>query len=367
METISYLDEQGNLSADCSHGIAEEVLLKGYRAMVTTRLVDERMVTLQRQGSISFALSSRGEEACAVASAAALDPADWMYPQYRELGIMFWRGFSIQEYLHHMFCNGKDLLLGRQMPNHFGSRALNVVTVSSPIATQIPQAAGCAYAMKLQKEAAVAICYFGEGATSEGDFHVGLNFAAVRKAPAIFFCRNNGYAISTPACKQYGGENIASKGIGYGMATWQVDGNDFFAVHDVVQKARRHCLEGGGPALIEALTYRLGAHSTSDDPTRYRSDDEVTRWEKRCPILRLRLYLAKKGLWDEKKEASLIEEINESISAAIVQAKAAEAPPDASLIQDVYFTVPRALKEQYEEVMRAQHPAPAQAPEVLCP
>ena len=252
IKTLSYLDDDGNLSSDYQPVISDSDLIKSYQTMLLTRLVDERMITIQRQGTISFAMSSLGEEACAVGSAAALEMQDWMYPQYREAGIIFYRGFTIAEYVHQMFGNAHDLGLGRQMPNHFGARKLNVVTVSSPIGTKIPHAAGSAYAMKLQGERSVTICYFGEGATSEGDFHAGVNFAAVRKAPAIFFCRNNGYAISTPAYRQFASAGIAPKGEGYGILTFKVDGNDFFAVYDSVSKARAYCLEGNGPVLIEA-------------------------------------------------------------------------------------------------------------------
>lgn len=349
-ETISYLDENGRLAPTCQHAIPNEDLIKGYQKMVLTRLVDDRMVTLQRQGTISFALSSLGEEACSVASAAALQPEDWMYPQYRECGIMFWRDFSIQDYLHHMFGNEKDLILGRQMPNHFGSRKINVVTVSSPIGTQLPHAAGAAYAMKLQNEKAVSMCYFGEGTTSEGDFHVGLNFAAVRKAPVIFFCRNNGYAISTPCCRQFASEGIAPKGVGYGMKTYRVDGNDYFAIHETVANARQYCLDGHGPVLIEAMTYRLGAHSTSDDPSLYRSSEEVAAWEKKCPILRLRRYLEQKGLWDESKEKAYADSVVQSISEAIAVAKTTPKPTIDSIVEGVYFEVPPTLKQQLNSI-----------------
>lgn len=347
-KTFTYLDEQGNLSPDCKHEITDATLLKGYRTMVTTRVVDDRMITVQRQGVISFAMSSLGEEACAVASAAALEMQDWMYPQYREAGIMFWRGFTIQQYIDHMFANANDLIFGRQMPNHFGAKDLNVVTVSSPIGTKIPHAAGSAYAMKFLGEKSVVICYFGEGATSEGDFHCGLNFAAVRKTPTIFFCRNNGYAISTPCERQFASKGIAPKGVGYGIPAFRVDGNDFFAVHEVVTKARGHCLEGKGPVLIEAMTYRLGAHSTSDDPSLYRKEEEVKYWEKRCPILRLKLYLEKRGLWDETQESELLEKTNQEITKAIVKAKETPTPPLKTLFENVYFEVPQKLKNEYE-------------------
>lgn len=352
METLTYLNTSGELSSGYRHSISNVDLIKGYEVMVTTRLVDERMLTIQRQGLISFSLSSFGEEACAVASAAALHMDDWMYPQYREAGIMFWRGFTIQQFIHHMFNTGEDLTLGRQMPNHFGARALNVVSVSSPIGTKIPHAAGCAYAMKLQKEKSVAIAYFGEGATSEGDFHAGLNFAAVRKAPVIFFCRNNGYAISTPVSKQFASDGVAPKGIGYGIHTLRVDGNDFFAVHEAVQQARKHCLDDLGPVLIEAMTFRMGAHSTSDDPSVYRNDDEVKSWEKKCPILRLRNYLTNHQLWSEQQEQALFAKITQEIDQAIAIAKQTPSPPLSSMIEHVYFEVPPPLKEQYEELLK---------------
>ena len=350
IETVSYLNDKGVLSSRCKHSIPDEDLLKGLRVMELTRHIDDRMVTLQRQGVITFAMSSLGEEGCIVASAAALKLEDWLYPQYREDGAIFWRGYTPEQYIHHMFSNIKDPNKGRQMPNHFGLRELNVVTVSSPLATQIPHAAGCAYAMKLQKEKAVSLVYFGDGCASEGDFHVGLNFAAVRKAPCIFFCRNNGYAISTPCNEQFAGDGIAPRGIGYGMKTFRVDGNDFFAVHEVVSKARKHCIQGKGPVLIEAMTYRMGAHSTSDDPTGYRDESEEKKWAKRCPIRRLKLYLEKKKLWDKKKDTALKKAIKKEVDEAIASAKKEALPPLRSLVEDVYFAVPPALEEQYQEL-----------------
>ncbi len=350
--TITYLSPKGVLSKKCTHGIAIDTLVKGYQTMCLTRHIDERMITLQRQGTITFAMSSKGEECCAVASAAALEMQDWMYPQYREAGIVFWRGMTPQQYIHHMFCNAKDIILGRQMPNHFGSRELNVVTVSSPIGTKIPHAAGCAYAMKVKKEQAVAICYFGDGASSEGDFHVGLSFAAVRKAPVIFFCRNNGYAISTPTQRQFATDGVAPEGIGHGITTYRVDGNDFFAVYETVAKARSQCLEGKGPVFIEAMTYRMGAHSTSDDPTRYRDENELKKWEKKCPLLRLRRYLEDEGLWNDEKDEALQRSIKQEVDEAIAVAKKTPPPPLSTLIENVCHEVPERLQEQYQELQR---------------
>lgn len=350
IKTISYLNTQGKLSKSCKHKISKDTLVHGYTTMELTRILDERMITLQRQGIISFAMSSRGEEACSVASAAALNLEDWMFPQYREQGFLFCRGYTIKQYIHHMFSNGKDITLGRQMPNHFGSRELNVATVSSPLGTQIPHAVGAAYTMKMNKEDAVSIAFFGDGTVSKGDFHTAINFASVMKSPVIFFCRNNGYAISTPINLQNSSESIAIKGVAYGVTSYQVDGNDFFAIHETVSKARKACLKGKGPILIEAMTYRLGAHSTSDDPSQYRDDKEVKMWEKRCPNLRLRRYLESQKLWDAKKEKKLHENLKKEIDEAIEEAKKTPPPALETLVRDVYFETPPSLEQQLEEV-----------------
>lgn len=347
---ISYLSPEGELAPAYQPSITDAELVRGYETMLKMRIVEQQLIKLQRQGTISFAMSGLGEEASIVASAAACTPEDWLFPQYRESGIMFWRGFSIQDYAHLMFCNAKDQNLGRQMPNHFGCSKLNVVTVSSPLATQLPQAAGTAYAMMLQKEPTIALTYFGEGSTSKEDFAVALNFAALRKTPVIFFCRNNQYAISTPAAEQFTTEGIAPKGIAYNIQTFCVDGNDYFAVHETVSKARALCLEGKGPVLIEAITYRLGAHSTSDDPTAYRNDAEVAEWEKKDPLLRLHRYLQAKNLWSDEQEALFEQKIRQELDTAIEEAKRTPPPPLATLITDVTFEPSRALKKQLEEV-----------------
>lgn len=345
MQTVKYFDEQGQLDSSFPLKVPTEVIIKGYEAMLKTRLVEERMVILQRQGAITFAMTSLGEEACAVGSAAALEMGDWMYPQYREAGILFYRGFSIQDFVHQMFGDAHDLISGRQMPNHFGDRKLNIVQVSSPIGTKIPHAAGAAYAMKYRGEQQVAICYFGEGATSEGDFHVGLNFGACLKVPCIFFCRNNGYAISTPVCKQFACSGVAVKGEAYGIQSLRVDGNDFFAVYWACREAKKICLEGKGPVLIEAMTYRLGSHSTSDDPTRYREEKETIAWKEKDPLLRLRRYLEREGLYKD-----VTGDIQKEIDQAIVTAKGDPKPSLHTLFKDVYAKIPPKLETQYQEL-----------------
>ncbi|MBT3784777.1 thiamine pyrophosphate-dependent dehydrogenase E1 component subunit alpha [bacterium] len=346
IETLSYLDPEGNLPKGYKHEISDETLIRMYQVMQFTKRLDERMITLQRQGQVNFAMSSRGEEGCIVASAAALEQCDWIYPQYREQASIFWRGMSAQDYLHHMFLNEKDDSKGRQMANHFGRRELNVMTVSSTLATQIPHAAGCAYAMKISGKKEVALCYFGEGAASEGDFHGALNFGAVRKVPAIFFCRNNKWAISTPIEAQYSGDGIAPRAPGYGIDFFRVDGNDVFAVYEATKKAREMCLNNEGPILIEAMTYRLGAHSTADDPTKYRPEGELTEWSPKGPIVRLGNYLKKKKLWSEKKDKEFLESAYEEIEEAIKIARDTPKPGIESMFQDIYSDIPWNLREQ---------------------
>ena len=348
--TLSFLDENGNLDSKCSYNIPDEELVRGYKTMVLTRQLDEMMFILQRQGAITFSLDTRGEEAAAVASAAALSFEDWLFPQYREAGIMFWRKFSIEDFLHGMFCNAKDIHLGRQMPIHFGSKKLNVVTVSSPLSTQLLHATGSAYAMKTQKEKNVSLVYFGDGGASEGEFYSSLNFASVLGAPVIFFCRNNGYAISTPGHQQRVSDGVAQQSLGIGVKTWRVDGNDYFAVHAAVAAARSYCIKNNKPALIEAMTYRMGPHSTADDPSRYRSNEEVEEWKKRDPIKRLKIYLESKKLWNEEKEKEYIAFLEKEIDIAVEECRKTPKPPLESLIEDVWFETPQHLKDELENI-----------------
>lgn len=323
---------------------------KTYRALAFHRVLDERMIAAQRQGRISFYMSALGEEATSVGGAAALADQDMIMAQYREQGALIFRGFSLEDFMNQMFSNEKDLGKGRQMPIHYGSNALNYMTISSPLGTQIPQAAGYAYGQKLQGKDAVTICYFGEGAASEGDFHAGLNMAAVHKAPVIFFCRNNGYAISTPSDEQYVGNGIASRGVGYGIKTVRIDGNDILAVMKAVQLARQHALEKSEPVIIEAMSYRLGAHSTSDDPSGYRTKEEEAKWHEHDPISRFKLWITEKGWWNEEQETELFERLREEILAAVKVAEKIDKPPLEDLVTDVYSDVPVHLQTQLEEL-----------------
>jgi 2-oxoisovalerate dehydrogenase E1 component alpha subunit len=270
--------------------------------------------------------------------------------QYREQGCLVYRGYTTEQFMNQMFSNQLDPNKGRQMPIHYGDKALNFMTISSPLGTQIPQAAGYAYGQKMAGQPAVTICYFGEGAASEGDFHAGLNIAAVLKCPTIFFCRNNGYAISTPSNEQFAGDGIASRGLGYGVPTIRVDGNDVLAVYAATQTARKLALTEQTPVLIEAMTYRLAAHSTSDDPSSYRSKEEESKWHLKDPILRFKLWLESKNWYNEKSMDEYLNKSREDILSSLKIAEKVAINPLKDIIEDVYDTPPWHLQKQLKEL-----------------
>lgn len=247
-----------------------------------------------------------------------------------------------------MFGNSGDSGMGRQMPVHYGSKEFNFQTISSPLATQIPQAVGAAYGFKIQKKNKIVACYFGDGAASEGDFHAGMNFAATLACPVLFFCRNNGYAISTPVSAQYHGDGIVAHARGYGMASIRVDGNDVFAVKEATQAARALALKESVPVFLEAMTYRQGHHSTSDDSTRYRSIEEIEEWTvKRNPIDRLFQYLQAQGWMTLEQSVTLKEKERQNVLDALVAAEQKpKHDPYTSLFEDVYDVPPENLIAQ---------------------
>lgn len=349
--TLQILDEAGKvIEGAVAPELDQEQALKIYNTMQFIRVLDERMVAAQRQGRISFYLASLGEEAASVGAAAALDQEDMIFAQYREQGALRYRGFSLEQFMDQMFSNEKDLGKGRQMPIHYGCAALNYMTISSPLGTQIPQAAGYAYGQKMDGEGKATICFFGEGAASEGDFHAGLNMAAVAKVPVIFFCRNNGYAISTPSDEQYAGDGIAPRGVAYGMKTIRVDGNDILAVYAATQAARKMAVEHNEPVLIEAMSYRLGAHSTSDDPTGYRTREEEDKWRAKDPIARMKAWLLDKGWLDEEADNADMDALRGKILDAVKVSEKVPAPELKEIISDVYDVPPWHLKEQLEQL-----------------
>ncbi|XP_052200668.1 2-oxoisovalerate dehydrogenase subunit alpha 2, mitochondrial-like isoform X3 [Diospyros lotus] len=327
--------------------VAKDIAVKMYRDMVTLQLMDMVFYEAQRQGRISFYATTTAEEAINIASAAALTTDDVVLPQYREPGVLLSRGFTLQDFANQCFGNKADYGKGRQMPVHYGSSKYNYFTVSMIISTQIPQAVGVAYSLKMDKKTACAVTYFGDGGTSEGDFHAGLNFAAVVDAPLIFICRNNGWAISTPASQQFRSDGVAVKGQAYGIRSLKVDGNDALAVYGAVRAAREMAISEQRPILIEAMTYRVGHHSTSDDSTKYRPVDEIEYWrEVQNPLSRFRKWMERNGWWSRKDEAELQSKVKEEVFHAIQVAERTEKAPLADLFTDVYDHLPSNLREQ---------------------
>ncbi len=346
------LDDDGNVAAGAvAPELADAELRSLYRTMLTVRLIDERMLRLQRQGRLGFYMTSTGEEATHMA-VAALKKDDWIFPSYREPGAAFLRGYTLKEYISQLYGNELDPVKGRQMPVHHSVARIHYVSISSPVGTQIPQAVGAAQAARISGTSDVAIVYFGEGATSTGEFHVGMNFAGVWKAPVIFLCRNNGWAISTPGAKQTAAKTIAIKALAYGMPGIRVDGNDLLAIHQATAEAAARARAGEGPTLIEALTYRRGAHSSSDDPSVYRDPNEPKKWETNDPIERFRRYLDKRGVWTEGFEKELRAEIDREIVEAHDSTHHLPPPPVETLFDDVYEEQPWNLREQKEWLMQ---------------
>ncbi len=323
-----------------------------YRYLVLTRFLDKRLTALQRQGRVGFHVGSLGEEAAIIGATFALDEQDWIFPCYRELGSALMRGLSLQSFIHNMFGTSKDVVQGRQMPNHYTCREKGYASVSSPVGTQITQAVGYAWAAKMDKVDLTSISFFGDGATSTPDFHSGMNMAAVFKIPSIFFCRNNGWAISTHTDTQTASETFAQKAEAYGMPGVRVDGNDLFAVIYETRKARERARRGEGPTLIEAITYRMGGHSTSDDPTCYRESEDVDPWKESDPLVRVRAYLEKNEAWSQDEEEALESEIDRDLKHAVSVSETTAAPELSSLFHDVLETQSWNLKEQEAELMR---------------
>ncbi|CAN4115332.1 unnamed protein product [Withania somnifera] len=318
-----------------------------YTDMVTLQTMDTIFYELQRQGRISFYVTALGEEAINIASAAALKTDDFIFPQYREPGVLLWRGFTIQEFANQLFGNKNDYGKGRQMPIHYGSNKHNYITVASTVASQLPHAVGAAYALKMDGKNACAIVYFGDGGSSTGDFHASLNFAAVFDAPVIFFCRNNGFAISTPVSDQFRSDGVVTKGQGYGIRSVRVDGNDALAVFNAVHEARKMAVNEHKPVLVEALTYRAGHHSTSDDSTKYRPASEIEWWRTaRDPISRFKKWIGREGWLCSQAESELCSNIRNQVLQAIQVAEKAEKPPIKDVFTDVYDVPPANLQEQ---------------------
>lgn len=322
-------------------------LLQMYRTMVLTRELGEMLFTLARQGRILYAVSAKGHEAAQVGSAWALRRSeDYVYPYYRDIGVVLSWGMTARDLMAQAFRKATDpSSRGRQHPAHFGHSRLNIVSSSSVVATQIPQAAGTALGLKLRGDDRIVIVYFGDGATSKGDFHEGLNFAAVHQAPVIFFCENNRYAISVPQQKQMAIEDIAGRAAGYGFPGIVVDGNDVLAVYNATREAAARARQGAGPTLIEAKTYRVDPHAAADpdftaDPEyRYREPEEVEQWKSpsRDPIARFEVHLEEERILDKAGKAAIHQDVRREIEGAIDYAVESPEPAPEETMAHVYI------------------------------
>ena len=349
------LDLNGKPFSNNYEVIDKPTAIKILSNMVRIKQFDDYFNMKQRNEDISFYMTCKGEEAAVTSSAAALKQEDSIYPQYREAAALLYRGFSTKEMTNQLVGNHLDNGKGRQMPVHYGSRKLNYQTVSSPLATQIPQAAGAGYLFKASKKDKVCITYFGEGAASEGDFHAGMNFAATLGAQTIFFCRNNKYAISTSFKDQYAGDGIASRGCGYGMMTVRIDGNDALGVYYAVQKARELVIAEKRPVLIEAMSFREGDHSTSDFSGNYRDEGimkafEAYRQALGNPIQRFEKYCLSKKWIEENTVELMAKEHRDDAKESLKYSKGQLKPSVKGLFEDTWHEMPKLQIEQYSEL-----------------
>ena len=339
------LGEDGHLVA-ADRSFDNELVLRMYREMKRIRLLDQRMVMLQRQGRVGFYGACTGQEAAVVGAGLAAAPGDWIFPALRENAIMLVRGFPLAPYIAQVYGNARDPLKGRQMPAHISSRSVNHVSWSSCVGTQIPQAVGAGWAARLRGDAMVSLGFLGDGATSEADFHAALNFAAVFQAQTVLVCQNNQWAISVPVSRQTAAPTLAVKARAYGLPAIRADGNDVLAVYEVLSEALERARSGHGPTFIELLTYRVAPHSTSDDPSRYRSSDDVEAWIKKDPLDRLVAYLEAKKLLSAEADLHFEQDTLEEIRKAIDEVESYGPPDLASLFDDVYAEMPAHLEEQ---------------------
>lgn len=348
---MSILDEQGHADPARVPGLSGSELVRMFEGMLKSRLLDEQLLPLQRQGRISHYFEARGQEAAPIAGAHALGKDDYFVQGLREGAAALYRGLPLAKYIAQLLGTAQDTGKGRQMPCHTSSKAVRHVSTSSCVASQIPHAVGIAWAAKIRKDPVVALCFFGDGATSEDDFHAGLNFAGVYKVPAVLICQNNQFAISTPVATQTQSETLAIKGLAYAVSSLRVDGNDILAMYTAIKSAVDKARAGGGPTFIEAVTYRLGAHSSADDPTHYRDGGEHKVWQNRDPLLRFSRFLIDQKAMTEDDQAAARKRIADEIRAAIKEQEAIGRPASTSLFDDVYAR-PSWLQDEQKASLR---------------
>ena len=345
VDYLSILDEEGNTDRDLEPEIPEDLLYKLHRAMLLGRRFDERLLSLQRQGRIGTFPPIKGQEAAQLGAVALLRPSDWMAPSFRETAAELWRGKSMESVI---------LSFGGFNEGGWIEENRNDLPVAVPVGSQILHAVGIAWAIQYRQKDDVVMTFFGDGATSEGDFHEGMNFAGVYQAPVVFVCQNNQWAISVPRSKQTRSKTLAQKALAYGIPGIQVDGNDILAVYSAAKEAVERARSGGGPSMIECVTYRLMMHTTSDDPKRYRTEAEVEEWEKKDPLPRFQKYLIAKGMLSDEKIEELESEIKAEIQEAVekTEGKMETLGDPLDMFEHAYAEMPPNLQEQREELTR---------------
>ncbi len=338
---LEILNHKGEIiNKELEPKIPKEKLLKMYQTMLFGRVADTKALQYQRQGRMLTYAPIKGQEAAQVGVISALEKEDWMVPAFREMAGMLYKGAPLKQLFLYWY--------GNEEGNHF-DEDLRILPISVPIASQINHAAGLAYARKIQKKDEVVVAYVGDGGTSHGEFHEGVNFGAVFDVPMIVIIQNNQWAISTPRSVQTKAKTLAQKAISYGIDGIQVDGNDPLAMYVATEQARKKALEGKGPTIIEALTYRLGPHTTSDDPTIYRSKEEVEYWEERDPITRFKTYLINKKLWTEKQDEDLQKEYNDTVNKIFKEVENSGLIPLEDVFVHNYATLHKDLQDQLDD------------------
>lgn len=344
LEHLQILDEYGNCDDELRPLLNDKEIQKLYEWMILARTLDERAFKLQREGRLGTYASLLGQEATQVGSAFALEKSDWMFPSYREAGASIVRGLPLR--MIFQYWSGDER--GSWIPQD-----QNDFPITIPVGTHIPIAAGAAWAAKAKGDPIAVLVYFGDGATSKGDFHEGLNFAGVFSLPVVFLCQNNQWAISVPLRQQTAAQTLAQKAIAYGFAGIQVDGNDVLAVYKATKEALERARSGAGPTLIECVTFRMGDHTTADDATRYRSREEVEHWRKKDPIERLRKYMEKRGLWDKPYGQKIFTEAKDQVDAAVKEQESIPPPDPKDIFRHTFQDLSQELTKQMETFLEA--------------
>lgn len=341
VKRLQVVDEKGVADPAVMPPVDDALIKRFFESIVLARTFNQRALSLQREGRIGTYASIWGQEGAEVGSALAFDKDDWIFPSFRESGVLVARGYPMS--LLYRYWMGDER--GMHAPD-----GMNIFPMSVPVGTQIPHCTGAAWGMLLKGAKTAAAVYFGDGGSSKGDFHEGLNFAGVFKVPAVFLCQNNQWAISVPRSRQSASATIAQKGYAYGMEGIQVDGNDVIAVYKATRDALDKVRAGGGPTLIELFTYRLDDHTTSDDSSRYRSKEDVERWKEREPLVRLRLFMEKKGLWTKEYEEKVVGDAIEAVDKAISEAEAMPPPDPSDIIRYTYAEPTERQKKEMREL-----------------